>query len=172
MLLSSFHFEVSCPSAHLCWVHQFADAAFRLVQVRAACFILFSCWMTFTFALLQVWNHFDSGSCPGQAIGVKTRLDNGVAGFIPTKFLSDKVVKRPEERVKVWKGWIFMYPARTGRAWSQWQWFRVWLITPFPKWIFKPYFHWRTLDQQHVQVLISVHSTNLSWQLVGTMLIS
>lgn len=60
--------------------------------------------MLFTFALLQVWNHFDSGSCPGQAIGVKTRLDNGVAGFIPTKFLSDKVVKRPEERVKVWKG--------------------------------------------------------------------
>lgn len=55
----------------------------------------------FTFALLKVWNHFDSGSCPGQAIGVKTRLDNGVAGFIPTKFLSDKVVKRPEERVKV-----------------------------------------------------------------------
>lgn len=50
---------------------------------------------------LQVWNHFDSGSCPGQAIGVKTRLDNGVTGFIPTKFLSDKVVKRPEERVKV-----------------------------------------------------------------------
>ncbi|EOB08431.1 Transcription elongation factor SPT6, partial [Anas platyrhynchos] len=51
--------------------------------------------------LSEVWNHFDSGSCPGQAIGVKTRLDNGVAGFIPTKFLSDKVVKRPEERVKV-----------------------------------------------------------------------
>ncbi|XP_013922018.1 PREDICTED: transcription elongation factor SPT6-like [Thamnophis sirtalis] len=50
---------------------------------------------------VQVWNHFDSGSCPGQAIGVKTRLDNGVTGFIPTKFLSDKVVKRPEERVKV-----------------------------------------------------------------------
>ena len=36
-----------------------------------------------------------------QSIGVKTRLDNGVTGFIPTKFLSDKVVKRPEERVKV-----------------------------------------------------------------------
>lgn len=49
----------------------------------------------------QVWNHFDSGSCPGQAIGVRTRLDNGVMGFIPTKFLSDKVVKHPEERVKV-----------------------------------------------------------------------
>ncbi|KAM3854892.1 LOW QUALITY PROTEIN: transcription elongation factor SPT6 [Vipera latastei] len=51
--------------------------------------------------LSEVWNHFDSGSCPGQAIGVKTRLDNGVTGFIPTKFLSDKAVKRPEERVKV-----------------------------------------------------------------------
>ncbi|CAJ0958202.1 unnamed protein product [Ranitomeya imitator] len=51
--------------------------------------------------LSEVWNHFDSGSCPGQAIGVKNRLDNGVTGFIPTKFISDKVVKRPEERVKV-----------------------------------------------------------------------
>uniref|UniRef100_A0A3B4XSJ0 Transcription elongation factor SPT6 n=1 Tax=Seriola lalandi dorsalis TaxID=1841481 RepID=A0A3B4XSJ0_SERLL len=49
----------------------------------------------------EVWNHFDSGSCPGQAIGVRSRLDNGVQGFIPTKFLSDKVVKHPEERVKV-----------------------------------------------------------------------
>ena len=50
---------------------------------------------------MQVWNHFDSGSCPGQAIGVRSRLDNGVQGFIPTKFLSDKVVKHPEERVTV-----------------------------------------------------------------------
>lgn len=51
-----------------------------------------------------MWNHFDSGSCPGQAIGVRSRLDNGVQGFIPTKFLSDKVVKHPEERVKVRHG--------------------------------------------------------------------
>ncbi|CAL8266258.1 unnamed protein product [Merluccius merluccius] len=51
--------------------------------------------------LSEVWNHFDSGSCPGQAIGVRSRLDNGVQGFIPTKFLSDKVVKHPEERVAV-----------------------------------------------------------------------
>lgn len=112
--------------------------------------------MTFTFVLLKVWNHFDSGSCPGQAIGVKTRLDNGVAGFIPTKFLSDKVVKRPEERVKVRKQWIFTYPARTGRARSQYQKFRVWLIPLFPKSLFKPYFHLRTLKQQQVQVLVSV----------------
>lgn len=32
---------------------------------------------------------------------MRSRLDNGVQGFIPTKFLSDKVVKHPEERVKV-----------------------------------------------------------------------
>ncbi|XP_010894715.3 transcription elongation factor SPT6 [Esox lucius] len=51
--------------------------------------------------LSEVWNHFDSGSCPGQAIGVRCRMDNGVTGFIPTRFLSDKVVKHPEERVKV-----------------------------------------------------------------------
>ncbi|GCB62536.1 hypothetical protein scyTo_0000044, partial [Scyliorhinus torazame] len=51
--------------------------------------------------LSEVWNHFDSGACPGQAIGVKTRLDNNVTGFIPTKFLSDKNVKHPEERVKI-----------------------------------------------------------------------
>ncbi len=57
-----------------------------------------------------MWNHFDSGSCPGQAIGVRTRLDNAVTGFIPTKFLSDKVVKHPEERVKVSKSHIsFLY---------------------------------------------------------------
>ncbi|KAG7266432.1 hypothetical protein CRUP_030655 [Coryphaenoides rupestris] len=51
--------------------------------------------------LSEVWNHFDSGSCPGQAIGVRCRLDNGVTGFVPTKFLSDKVVKHPEDRVKL-----------------------------------------------------------------------
>ncbi|CAL8352830.1 unnamed protein product [Lota lota] len=51
--------------------------------------------------LSEVWNHFDSGSCPGQAIGVRCRLDNGVTGFVPTKFLSDKLVKHPEERVMV-----------------------------------------------------------------------
>lgn len=51
--------------------------------------------------LHQVWNHFDADSCPGQATGVKVRLDNGVFGFIPTKFISDKHVTNPEERVKV-----------------------------------------------------------------------
>ena len=51
--------------------------------------------------LPQVWPHFDDGSCPGQGIGVRTRLDNGLSGFILTRNLSDKQVSSPEERVKV-----------------------------------------------------------------------
>lgn len=103
--------SVPCPSTSLCWLHHFADTAFGLVlSMNCRGYFVSMPNDLFTFALLKVWNHFDSGSCPGQAIGVKTRLDNGVAGFIPTKFLSDKVVKRPEERVKVWKQWIFTPP--------------------------------------------------------------
>ncbi|XP_023242655.1 transcription elongation factor SPT6-like [Centruroides sculpturatus] len=51
--------------------------------------------------LSEVWNHFDAGSCPGQAMGVRVRLDNGISGFIPTKMISDKRVTDPEERVKI-----------------------------------------------------------------------
>ena len=50
---------------------------------------------------LKVWSHFDGGACPGQAVGVKVRLDNGISGFIPTKMISDKRVSSPEERVRV-----------------------------------------------------------------------
>ena len=49
----------------------------------------------------QVWNHIDEGSCPGQGIGVRTRLENGLSGFVLTKNLSDKPVSTPEERVNV-----------------------------------------------------------------------
>lgn len=48
-----------------------------------------------------MWTHFDNGSCPGQAVGVRTRLDNGITGFIATKNISDKGCRRPEERVRV-----------------------------------------------------------------------
>lgn len=51
--------------------------------------------------LSEVWTHFDNGSCPGQAIGVRTRLDNGISGFISNKNISDKGVRRPEERVRI-----------------------------------------------------------------------
>ncbi|XP_037932436.1 transcription elongation factor SPT6 [Teleopsis dalmanni] len=50
--------------------------------------------------LSEVWNHFDAGACPGQATGVKIRLDNGLSGFIHIKNLSDKHVKNPEDRVQ------------------------------------------------------------------------
>ena len=48
-----------------------------------------------------MWQHFDDGSCPGQGIGVRTRLENGLSGFIHTRNLSDKHVSAPEERVHV-----------------------------------------------------------------------
>lgn len=51
--------------------------------------------------LSEVWNHFDAGSCPGQATGVRLRLDNGISGYIHIKNISDKHVTNPEERVKI-----------------------------------------------------------------------
>lgn len=51
--------------------------------------------------LSEVWNHFDTGACPGQATGVRIRLDNGVSGYIHIKNLSDKHVTNPEERVGI-----------------------------------------------------------------------
>nr|NVI78476.1 Spt6 [Cucujiformia] len=51
--------------------------------------------------LSDVWNHFDAGSCPGQATGVKLRLDNGISGYIYIKNISDKPVANPEERVGI-----------------------------------------------------------------------
>ena len=49
----------------------------------------------------EVWNHFDTNQCPGQAFGVRARLDNGLSGLIPMKYLSDKDVTDPLTRVKV-----------------------------------------------------------------------
>lgn len=51
--------------------------------------------------LSEVWNHFDTGACPGQATGVRLRLDNGINGYIHIKHLSDKHVTNPEERVGI-----------------------------------------------------------------------
>ncbi|XP_073971663.1 transcription elongation factor Spt6 isoform X2 [Rhodnius prolixus] len=49
--------------------------------------------------LSEVWNHFDAGGCPGQATGVRIKLDNGVMGYIHIKNLSDKHVSDPTQRV-------------------------------------------------------------------------
>ncbi|XP_023245993.1 transcription elongation factor SPT6 isoform X2 [Copidosoma floridanum] len=51
--------------------------------------------------LSEVWNHFDTGACPGKAVGIRLRLDNGVSGYIHIKNLSDKHVTNPEERVRI-----------------------------------------------------------------------
>ncbi|KAL0882973.1 hypothetical protein ABMA27_016464 [Loxostege sticticalis] len=51
--------------------------------------------------LSEVWNHFDAGACPGQATGVRVRLDNGLSGYIHIKNLSDRHVADPTERVRI-----------------------------------------------------------------------
>jgi hypothetical protein len=51
--------------------------------------------------LNQVWTHFDTGDCPGAAVGVRTMLDNHVNGFISLGSLSDNRVNNPEDRVKI-----------------------------------------------------------------------
>ena len=51
--------------------------------------------------LSEVWNHFDAGSCPGKATGIRLRLDNGVSGYIHIKNLSDKHVANPKDRVQI-----------------------------------------------------------------------
>ncbi|XP_028156739.1 transcription elongation factor SPT6 [Ostrinia furnacalis] len=51
--------------------------------------------------LSEVWNHFDAGACPGQATGVRIRLDNGLSGYIHIKNLSDRHVADPTERVRI-----------------------------------------------------------------------
>ncbi len=57
--------------------------------------------MFISHVVSKVWPHFDDGSCPGQGIGIRTRLENGLSGFILTRNLSDKQVNSPEERVQV-----------------------------------------------------------------------
>lgn len=47
-----------------------------------------------------MWSHFDAGSCPGQPVGVRVRLENNLGGFIKTSNLSDKKVTNPEDRVR------------------------------------------------------------------------
>ncbi len=58
---------------------------------------------------MKVWSHIDDGSCPGQGIGVRTRLENSLSGFILTKNLSDQQVTSPEQRVKVYMGFIHVH---------------------------------------------------------------
>lgn len=51
--------------------------------------------------LSVVWNHFDTGDCQGYPIGVRCRLDNGLFGFVSTKYVSDKQIHDPAQRVTI-----------------------------------------------------------------------
>ena len=66
----------------------------HVVSVKRALFCSAAC-------VAQVWQHIDGGSCPGQGIGVRARLDSGISGFIHIKNLSDKQVKNVEDKVQV-----------------------------------------------------------------------
>lgn len=56
------------------------------------------CFKNDFLELSEVWIHVEA-ICPGKAMGVKLRLDNGVSGYIHIKNLSDKHVVNPRERV-------------------------------------------------------------------------
>ncbi|KAH8236737.1 hypothetical protein KR026_009703 [Drosophila bipectinata] len=51
--------------------------------------------------LSEVWIHFDSNKCLGQAFGVRVRLENGLPGFIHIRNLCDRQVRSPEDHVRV-----------------------------------------------------------------------
>ncbi|KAG9508769.1 Transcription elongation factor SPT6, partial [Fragariocoptes setiger] len=51
--------------------------------------------------LTEVWHHFDNSACPGPAMGLRCSLDNGITGFVPTRFISDSEVHDPSQRVQV-----------------------------------------------------------------------
>uniref|UniRef100_A0A183AT07 Transcription elongation factor spt6 n=1 Tax=Echinostoma caproni TaxID=27848 RepID=A0A183AT07_9TREM len=47
--------------------------------------------------LNHVWSHFDNDECPGQPVGLRVQLDNGIAGFIPLR-LTDPPAEKLFER--------------------------------------------------------------------------
>ncbi|KER25873.1 hypothetical protein T265_06784 [Opisthorchis viverrini] len=49
--------------------------------------------------LNNVWSHFDNNECPGQAVGLRVQLDNGIAGFIPLR-LTDPPAEKLFERAQ------------------------------------------------------------------------
>lgn len=36
-----------------------------------------------------MWSHFDSSDCPGQPVGLRVQLENGISGFIPMRFIDN-----------------------------------------------------------------------------------
>lgn len=50
---------------------------------------------------LKIWEHISNGECPGKPVGLRTRFENGLTGFVPIDKISDSRVNDPNERVKV-----------------------------------------------------------------------
>lgn len=40
-----------------------------------------------------MWSHFDSSDCPGQPVGLRVQLENGISGFIPLRFIDNPTDK-------------------------------------------------------------------------------
>lgn len=46
-----------------------------------------------------MWSHFDSNDCPGQPVGLRVQLENGISGFIPLRLTdppSEKVLEQAQ----------------------------------------------------------------------------
>ncbi|XP_074604338.1 transcription elongation factor Spt6 isoform X2 [Brevipalpus obovatus] len=50
--------------------------------------------------LNEVWNHYDAEMCPGEAMGIRIKLDNGLIGMVPLELISNSEVIDPSDRVK------------------------------------------------------------------------
>lgn len=48
-------------------------------------------WLPIWFGEFQMWSHFDSSDCPGQPVGLRVQLENGISGFIPLRFIDHPV---------------------------------------------------------------------------------
>ncbi|BHF60733.1 Transcription elongation factor SPT6 [Sparganum proliferum] len=47
----------------------------------------------------EMWAHFDSNDCPGQVVGLRLQLENGISGFIPLR-LTDPPTERVLEQAQ------------------------------------------------------------------------
>ncbi len=43
-----------------------------------------------------MWTHFDSNDCPGQPVGLRVQLENGITGFIPARLMDPPAEKTIE----------------------------------------------------------------------------
>ncbi|XP_075243578.1 transcription elongation factor SPT6-like isoform X2 [Convolutriloba macropyga] len=59
------------------------------------------CKMEDFYSIDDLWNHFDMRACTGRLTGIRVKLENGMNGFIPIKYMSDNPVEDPREKVAI-----------------------------------------------------------------------